>query len=172
MTPKTPESAELLPCPFCGGNPETTPYFHIEAAMCGNKACPIFHIPINFETWNSRPTASAPADEAVKLNPERIKLYGILCQAVREFIEEYSEAEEGSEEWHSLVACVCDSGDRLVGLQPTVCRIHGLAGILDGISETPETMEQLKIQKEMERPVTDLELQKLSETLKRLGGQQ
>ncbi len=69
--PRHPESA-LKPCPFCGGNPETTPYFHIEAAMCGNKACPIFHIPINFETWNSRPTASAPADEAVRKAVEEI----------------------------------------------------------------------------------------------------
>lgn len=104
------------------------------------------------------------------LNPERIRLYEALCREVREFIEEYNETKEGSEEWLSLVSCVCDGGDRLAGMQPTVCRVHGLARILDGISETPETMEQLAIQKEMERPATDQELEQLSSARASLKG--
>ncbi len=70
-----PESAELLPCPFCKGKAiERFQPFYIQCQDC--RSCTRIRRTIKEarEAWNTRPTASAHADEAVKLAIEALEV--------------------------------------------------------------------------------------------------
>ncbi len=85
-----------------------------------------------------------------------------LISGAKSAIQDWVEATDEDPKVPALALCVCDGGDRLVGLQPTVCGIHGLRRVLEGIAEEDQTVEQLKIQAEAARPITDQDLQELS----------